>query len=682
MAKGVGLDAGAFEVKVVELDGTYRKPRLAKVSIDRVQAVATGLEGHEDEEAQAAVAALKDAEVARDDVCLGFPCREAVLRTMQMPFVGTDAIRKVLKFEAESEIHSHNVDDMVADFHTLHEGEHETRVLVAAVPKKTLGNLLKALNGLGVDPERVDLDTMALFRTAKWAGCFGEDAIGSGEDEGDEDGSDLPAATGAPLTTGGRRVRLVLDLGARSTRVLAVDGGELIDMRALRVGFESIVDEIAAKCRISSDEARHAIEEALRRGTDVAIAPDQEVEPELEHDEDSLVVIDHSDEEEEERASEDEADHQVARADVVLLADVEAARDALLARMRRELMRFLTALPQIAGIERAFVTGGGASLQGVRELLAETFDCQIEDLDVLGRLNHNLPEDEARSIGPRIAVAVGLALSGIGGSGGFDFRREDLAYRRRFDRIKFPFAIACMLAVFLPFIYGVRQHKQLTLLSQTYGELYRVSGGEGGADEGGRRSRRGSQAVRAEFWGYVGQLMNKTKGGGSNQLVRLIGAQKFEQLTKKLVDADTFDRLKIIRSYLQSELRKQQEATGVYDDLQLSSGTYVMAYFADVIQSVEKRAAPFLITHITLKLHEDERNRHLTFKAAIRGEDYRTRFAVLQDAFRASFDKPESPFEDFGTAKGEDVFDRGGVPGASFEVRLIIKKDFQQRADR
>ena len=36
MAKCVGLDAGEFEVKVVELDGSYRKPRLTKASVDRV----------------------------------------------------------------------------------------------------------------------------------------------------------------------------------------------------------------------------------------------------------------------------------------------------------------------------------------------------------------------------------------------------------------------------------------------------------------------------------------------------------------------------------------------------------------------------------------------------------------------------------------------------------------------
>ncbi len=36
MAKAVGLDAGEYEIKVVELDGSLKKPKLTKVSIDKV----------------------------------------------------------------------------------------------------------------------------------------------------------------------------------------------------------------------------------------------------------------------------------------------------------------------------------------------------------------------------------------------------------------------------------------------------------------------------------------------------------------------------------------------------------------------------------------------------------------------------------------------------------------------
>src|SRR5690606_17238765 len=147
MAKGVGLDAGVFEVKVVELDGSYRRPRLAKVSIDRVPP-GTASDGDERRarlEAEAALHALKDQNVSRHGVNLGFPSRDAVIRNLTIPFVGDDAIRKVIKFEAEGAIHSHNVDDMVVDFQTHARGDGESSVLVAAVPKKALAPLLEAL---------------------------------------------------------------------------------------------------------------------------------------------------------------------------------------------------------------------------------------------------------------------------------------------------------------------------------------------------------------------------------------------------------------------------------------------------------------------------------------------------------------------------------------------------------
>ena len=107
------------------------------------------------------------------------------------------------------------------------------------------------------------------------------------------------------------------------------------------------------------------------------------------------------------------------------------------------------------------------------------------------------------------------------------------------------------------------------------------------ARRSGEGGRRGASPLRATFWGYVGQLVNKGDGG-SNQLVRLIGAEKFEQLVAKLVEADTFSGLPLIRSYLQTELRQQQEETGVYEDLQLPSGVYVLSYFANIVQGVEK----------------------------------------------------------------------------------------------
>ena len=667
MAKGVGLDTGAFEVKVVELDGSYRKPRLSKVSIDRV--VADAGADSDRNEADAALQALKEADISKDGVVLGFACREAVLRNLTVPFVGDDAIRKVLKFEAEGSIHSHSVDDMVVDFHTLERLDGETRVLVAAVPKKVLGAQLDALESVGIEPERVDLDTMALLRVAEWAGCFGEDAAEAAAQAAESADGELDLDAVEALTVGSgvpgqpERARVIVDVGARSTRVLAVVNGKLVDMRALRVGDDALAAELAETCGVPIEVARDAVREGVPPAPVEAPAlPAGEDETAADADAASL--------DEGEFVLEDESPPE--KPTLPLTEErIRTARDRFLMRLRRELMRFLTALPRVSGVERVFVTGGGSRLEGVHQLLADVFGAPIQELDVLGRLIHDLDDDEVRVIGPRVATAVGLALSTMGRRDGFDFRQEELAYKKRFDRVKFPLAIACLLAIFLPLLYGLRKYKQLDLNSKRYGELYQVAGGE----EGGR----GSTRVRAEFWGFVGALMNVN---GQYSLQRVLGNQEFEKLTENVIERPTFERLRYIRSALNTHLRKEQESTGVYQDLQLPSGVYVLSYWADVIAEVEKRIGPFLITELEMNLHQQAKSRFLQFRIAIRGDNFRDRFTVLEDAFQLRFADPACPFEGFQKARDPEVFVDPEVPGSFYEMKLSMKESFLQEIER
>ncbi|MEZ5964646.1 MAG: pilus assembly protein PilM [Planctomycetota bacterium] len=623
MAKGVGLDIGEYEIKVVELDGSYRKPRLAKVSIDSVD-----VGDDEANRASEALHVLKDAGIARENVCLGFPCRESVLRTITVPFVGDDNIRKVVKFEVEGNIHSHNVDDMVVDFLTIEPLQNQTKVLVVAAPKAPLRARLKALEGVGIEPESVDLDATSLYRTADWLGCFA-----------DEPEAADAAAEAAP------RVHLVIDVGARSSAVLVVVDGKLVDMRALRTGTESIVDEVAAHFAVSPKAAREAVVVALQTGRDQTMAlpePDAPVDEE----------------------ADEEAAPLLAKSEVLPFAHVSAARDAFLERLRRELMRFLASVPQIHRVDVVWYTGGGTLLPGVVDVLRDVCESEPRPLDVLGRMQHGLDENEAAAVNPRIATAVGLALGMMGGPARLDLRREDLVFARRFDRIKFPLAVACMLGVFLLFFLGLRALTDYRILKQEYGWASAV-------DAGNRR------APKVTFQGYQNNFLRRIMTGTG--IERRLDSKTYETLCNDLAKSEPFTALSRVREALRRFKQAEEEKTGYYADLSLESGYAVLVRMAEVLEKVGPQLGRYLVTDIKLTLPPQKDARYLEVTFAL-GQDFRTKLAAVKEAFAEDAKLPGSPFSDVSEGGPGDtkLFQQlePGEEGAYMSVKVKVKPSY------
>ena len=111
MAKSVGIDGGECSVNVVGLDGSYRKTRLLACRVEPLSG--GGVEAEKTIEAAGTIAtALREGRI-KGELVLGHPCDDAVLRKIVRPFSGRDALRKVIKSEAENAIHSHSIDDMV-----------------------------------------------------------------------------------------------------------------------------------------------------------------------------------------------------------------------------------------------------------------------------------------------------------------------------------------------------------------------------------------------------------------------------------------------------------------------------------------------------------------------------------------------------------------------------------------
>lgn len=673
MGRSIGVDVGDHSIKAVELDGSYRKTRLLRCRVERV--AAEGLATERVLDAAGTIAAVLKEGRMGGELVLGLPCREAVLRTVNLPFSGRDAIRRVIKSEVENAIFSHSVDDMVVDFHELGKNENGARVLVAAVPKPALRGLLEALEEERVEPERVDLDTMALYRVADWAGAFdgGRSAAGDG-DGGPEDAEEFaleeaaeakpaspasPASADLPDAAGEPRLTAVLDLGARSTRVLLVQGRQLIDMRTLRFGEASVAEAVARRQQVPLETAREALAACLATGGDYEAEipaelpePVGEAAPEVP------------------AAAEGSAAVPSTRRFEVTLAEVRSEQTAFLQRLARELVRFLTAAGVEGRFEALWITGGASRMDGMREMLGEVFGVRPLELDVMGRLRHNLPDEEARELGPRIAVAVGLALANYGGPGSFNFRQEDLAYTRGFDRVKFPLAITCMVALFTAVVYGVKLKNELQNLEFRHGLTY--VGPE-------------ADPNRPQFFGHLNAVVTLAWWDEDRYFRTPDGARDYgsRELKKDLVGKPVHERIRFVRDRLRRVLNLKQEESGIYEDVVLESGLAVLERFFAVLKGAEEGTGRYLLTEFELGMRAtgrgDRSGRSLRFTVAFRGDEFRIRQAALRAALQKEIDEhPGQPFLLLKEWKPEQVYDsrETGVSGASYHLELVISEAF------
>ncbi len=635
MVRSIGIDPGDQAVKVVEVEGSYKKTRLLRVHVATIAASAADGGARVDFIAETARTAI-DAGM-RGEVCLGHPCREAVLRVIELPFKGHDAIRKVIKAEIEGEIQSQSVDDMIVDFHEIGAGTAGgTRILVASVPKAGLRAQLGALSAHKIEAERVDLDTMALWRAAHWAGAFAVDAVEAAANDG-------------------KRVTAVIDLGALSVKVLLVEGEHLVEMRALRLGDGVVADDVARRHGLDVATAREAARRCLLTGTDQRLDVAAALAPAL------PPAVDGA-------APEVAAALAPARAVVVKYTEVEAAHTAYLQRLARELTRFLTASGRQSQLRAVWVTGGASRAAGTNEMLAAVFGCEVKELDVLARLQHDLTPEEVTDYGSRLTTALGLALGRLGGPDGFQLRQEDLLLTRGFERVKFPLAIVCMVALIALFAHWNKKNSELRLLHLQIGSTF---------------IDKAKPKAPPIFYGMLNSVFASSWFENSQQFrVEQTKGKDFvyKDLVAELDAAPVHKRLGIVRDRLKLVVNTKQKQSGIYEDISLESGLAVLVRWSDLLQSIEPELGRYLVPKVELSMKAP--NRRVEFTIAFRGEDFRNRRALLQRAIEAEIQKADSPFElpeKSDERKDEELFrdaEKSGVAGAYFRVVLHVRDVF------
>jgi type IV pilus assembly protein PilM len=394
LARAVGLDIGSRFVKLVELSGSAKAPKVARVVV-RERPTGSGPEA--DEALSALVADLfATTKMPKDDVCVSFDAGSTVLREITVPFREDDQIAKVVRFEAENHLHGRAIEDVVVNWVKTGETREGSQLLVFASPKADLAHRLQVLENAGIQPASVDLDATALYTACHAAGVFAE-----------------------------HRNVVVIEVGARTTNLLVVSDGALRLVRSFLAGAEGVGS--ALRGDLEHLPPAEASARALR-----GPGPDPE----------ALIVP---------AAQAAPAPGEAPKSLASLESDAaESRRLDFAKKVQREVARSLTASRGRTPPERILVAGGGSLLPGLRESLAEHFGLPVEPLDVLGRLGSRVePEPPIGSpelLSAVAAVPVGCAARLLGIDPlRIELRRDEFAPKNLFDVVKTPLAVAVSL---------------------------------------------------------------------------------------------------------------------------------------------------------------------------------------------------------------------------------------------
>jgi hypothetical protein len=234
MARSCGIRIGARRFELVALEGTVKKPKL-------IACVAGEIPPGENPQA-AALAALREAlrkhKLPVDNAGLAIDTGIAAFRRLTLPFSDREKIEQVLKFEVESQLPHLSIDEVVVDFALQGSLPNESRLLAIAVPKASLRPTLELAERAGIDALDAGLEAFAALNSAQQAGKLALEAA-----------------------------QILIHVGEASTAVMVVDGGELVAVRAIRIGALPPVPNAPAPVAAEGEAAPE-----LPRATDAADA--------------------------------------------------------------------------------------------------------------------------------------------------------------------------------------------------------------------------------------------------------------------------------------------------------------------------------------------------------------------------------------------------------------------------
>ncbi len=408
MARAIGLDIGARSIKVVELAGSAKAPKIQRLAVREIPPPLPPEERPDADEnpydPDTVVVELinemfASLQLPKDDVCAAFDSGVTMIREITVPFFEDDQIRKVVKFEAENHLHSHAIEDVVVNWIKTGETRDGSRLTIFASPKVDLARRISILRRAGIEPASVDLDSTALFTALESAGVFEEN----------------------PNV-------VVIDIGAHSTNLILVVDGKPRVLRSFLLGTAALESEVVAELGVSAEEGRRRVLTSGAPQSDDLFVPASQLPT----------------------AAGDDEEAESEKSLVQIQTDVVGERRlAFMRKLQREANRSIAPVQTDTPPEKIILLGGGALVPECAEFLGDRLELPVERMNLLDRVPCKDAGPDPQYAGAAIGPAIGCGLRMMGRTGlGVELLQDEFSPKNTFDVIR----IAMTTAVTLLFL--------------------------------------------------------------------------------------------------------------------------------------------------------------------------------------------------------------------------------------
>lgn len=416
MARAVGIDIGSRNLKILELErSSGSKYRITFFQNTEIQP------GETPEATQKlCTQVIKDAfekyHLETDNLVLGLPSQDCILREVSVDVKSDSDIRQMIKFECERYLHGYELEDVVVDYYKIQEINNKTQLLLVVVPKiKILAQRLDILKACNLDPMIIDLDIMGLANAFRLTEEYKTK----------------------------ERVA-VLDFGVASVKVLIFDHQKL--RHAMPIRLRSM-----PKDSINLTASQREINLLSPDGLDLDLS--EILLPTAPGPEGQRLVL-----------MKKNTSEEIAQ---------QKKNEDFLRRVIKELKRFLASIHLDDPIQIFCITGGSSqnpatknqspnikeALPELRARIEQEFNIPTDILDFTqGFIQYpQTSKDELMIYGP---CAFGMALPLLDSNyPSMNFRQEEYSYTNRFELIKKPVAIFTTLLCILCFLLAFYVHR-------------------------------------------------------------------------------------------------------------------------------------------------------------------------------------------------------------------------------